>query len=335
MFESNHCPASLAYQERVHQLYAQYRSRGLALVLINPNNPRAVRLNELGYTDMNDSFDEMKVRAEFNKWTLPYLYDGETQTTAIKFGAVATPHIFIFDQQRKLAYQGAIDDSRNSAGVKQRYAADAIDALLAGRPVATRETRALGCSTKWLDRSLAGVADEMKAIQATPVALAPIDPAGLKALRANATTNKTMVVSFWRTGNRVAESQFADLQTTFRMYTLSPRPVDMVTVSLDAPERSAAVLAYLRSQYATTTNRQLASTDIAAMQAAFGLKWNAAQPFTVVIDPQGRVAYQREGRVDVRAVRTAILSTVPDNPTWPGIKAYYTDVLARMTAARR
>jgi len=55
----------------------------------------------------------------------------------------------------------------------------------------------------------------------------------------------------------------------------------------------------------------------------------------VVIDPQGRVAYQREGRVDVRAVRTAILSTVPDNPTWPGIKAYYTDVLARMTAARR
>jgi hypothetical protein len=330
MFESNHCPASLAYQERVHELLATYKTRGFGLMLINPNNPRAVRLNELGYTDMNDSFDEMKVRARFYNWTLPYLYDGETQTTGMKFGAVATPHIFIFDAERKLRYQGAIDDSRNSAGVKLRYAADAIEALLAGRQVATPETRALGCTTKWIDRSIAGVEDEMKAIQATPVSLTPIDAAGLKALRANATSNKTTIVSFWRTGDRLSEAQFADLQTSFRMYSLSPRPVDMVTVSLDAPDQSAKVLAYLKSQYATSTNRQFATTDVAPLQAAFGLKWNPSQAFTVIIDPAGNITYQKQGRIDIREVRRVVLTTVPDNPSWPGIQDYYKKVVARM-----
>ena len=174
----------------------------------------------------------------------------------------------------------------------------------------------------------------MKAIQTTPVSLAPIDAAGLKALRANATSNKTMVVSFWRLGNRLSEAQFADLQTTYRMYSLSPRPVDMVTVSTDSPEKEAAVLAYLKGQHATTTNRHLAPADTAAMQTAFGLKWNPVQPFTVVIDPSGRVAYQKQGAIDIREVRRVILSTVPDNPSWPGIKDYYTKVLARMAARR-
>jgi hypothetical protein len=304
------------------------------MILINPNNPRAVRLNELGYTDMSDSFEEMKVRAKFYGWTLPYLYDGETQTTAMKFGAVATPHIFLFDEQRKLRYQGAIDDSRNAANVKQHYAADAIEALLNGRPVATPETRALGCTTKWIDKAT-GVEEEMKAIQATPVTLTPIDAAGLKALRENATSNKTLIVSFWHTGNRLSEAQFADLQTSFRMYSLSPRPVDMVTVSTDAPNKSDAVLAYLKSQFATSTNRQLASTDMAAMQSAFGMKWNAAQPFTVVIDPSGKVAYQKEGAIDIREVRRVILSTVPDNPSWPMIQNYYKNVLAKMAAGKK
>jgi hypothetical protein len=335
MFESNHCPASLAYQDRVHELLAKYQDRGFRLILINPNNPKAVRLNELGYTDMSDSFEEMKVRARFYGWTLPYLYDGETQTIAMKFGAVATPHIFIFDEQRKLRYQGAIDDSRNSAGVKQRYAADAIEALLAGRPVPVAETRALGCSTKWISTSVAGVEDEMKAIQATPVSLTPIDGPGVEALRKNATSSKLVVVSFWRTGDRVSEKQFADLQTSYRMYAGSPRPVDFVTVSTDPMSRSAAVLAYLKGQAATTTNRQWASTDGAALQRAFGLKWNVNQPFTAVIDAGGNLVYQKAGAIDIREVRRVILSNIPDNPSWPGIKDHFKAVLERTASARR
>jgi len=329
MFESNHCPASIAYEHRVLDLYNKYRGQGVDVVAVNPNNPKAVRLNELGYTDMNDSFEEMKLRAAFMKLTWPYLYDGETQELAKKFGAVATPHIFVFDGERKLRYQGAIDDNRNRLNVKDKYAENAVEALLAGKPVPVAETRAPGCSTKWLTTSLTGVDEEMKKIQSTPVTLTPIDADALKALRANADTKKTMLVSFWQTGNKLSEQQFADLQTTYRMYAGSSRPMDMVTVSTDPASKSDAVLTYLKGQYATSTNKQL-STNVAAAQAAFGLKWNASQPFTVVIGPDGKVLYQKEGALDIYAVRRYILASIPENPAWPGVNEYYNSAIAMM-----
>ena len=333
MFESNHCPASIAYEHRMQELYEAYRKRGVQVVAINPNNPQAVRLNELGYTDMTDSFEEMKRRAAFMDLPWPYLYDGETQALSMKMGAVATPHIFVFDQDRKLRYQGGIDDSRAVAKVKERYAANAIDALLTGRPVSVAETRALGCSTKWIATSLAGVEEEMKTIQASPVTVSPIDQAGVKALRDNASSQKTLLVSFWQTGNPASRAQFKDLQTTYRMYNGSRRPMEMVTVSTDAAANGAAVLDVLKREYATTRNTQLA-TDVAAAQAAFGVKWNTAQPFTAVIGPDGKVLYQKEGRVDIYEVRRVILASFPDEPSWPGIRDYYTAAVAR-TAARK
>src|ERR1700730_2442623 len=133
LFESVLCPASINYEARAEQLYNDYRNKGVALVAINPNNPNAIRLNELGYTDMTDSLPEMKIRTAFRGITWPYLYDGDTQATSMTFGAVATPHIFIFDSERKLRYQGSIDDNQRPSDVKNNYARDAIDALLAGR----------------------------------------------------------------------------------------------------------------------------------------------------------------------------------------------------------
>src|SRR5207253_494783 len=65
VFESNHCPVSQLYEGRVEKLYADYRRKGVTLVAINPNNAKAVRLDELGYTDVTDSLDEMKIRAKF------------------------------------------------------------------------------------------------------------------------------------------------------------------------------------------------------------------------------------------------------------------------------
>jgi peroxiredoxin len=334
MFESNHCPASIAYEKRAHQLYDEFRTKGVQVVAINPNNPGAVRLNELGYTDMSDSFEEMKLRASFMALPWPYLYDGETQALSMKMGAVATPHVFIFDQDRKLRYQGAIDDSRAVAQVKERYAANAINALLSGVPVSVAETRAPGCSTKWLKTSIAGVEEEMKEIQSAPVTLSPIDNAGLKALRENATSQKTVVVSFWQTGDAVSRDQFDELQTSYRMYARSRRPMDMVTVETAGTGKSAAVLEFLKTQHATTRNTQLAP-DVTAMQEVFGLKWNASRPFTVVIAPDGTVLYQKEGRIDIYEVRRIILASFPDEPSWPGIKDYYREAVARTTAKKK
>ena len=100
--------------------------------------PRAVRLDELGYTDVTDSLPEMKIRAGFRGIAWPYLYDGETQALSMKFGAVATPHIFIFDQERKLRYQGRIDDNQREELVKTHDARERPRRAARGPPGAGR-----------------------------------------------------------------------------------------------------------------------------------------------------------------------------------------------------
>ena len=111
VFTSNHCPTAQAYEQRIKQMAADYADKGVALVAINPNNPAALSLDELRYTDLNDSLEDMKIRARERQFNFPYLYDGEQQKAAHAYGCLATPHVFIFDAERKLRYQGRIDDS--------------------------------------------------------------------------------------------------------------------------------------------------------------------------------------------------------------------------------
>ena len=324
VFESNHCPVSQLYEGRIEKLYADYRSKGVTLVAINPNNAKAVRLDELGYTDVTDSLPEMKIRAAFRGIDWPYLYDGETQTLSMKFGAVATPHIFLFDQQRKLRYQGRIDDNQREDLVKTQDARNAIDAMLAGKPVPVAETRAFGCTTKWMYKSQ-DVGREWARIQAEPVTVEMADADALKALRANG-TDKVTLVSFWSTGSKLSMDQFLDLETTYRMF--RQRAFNLVTVSTDAPAQSTAVMDFLKKQYASSPNKQFASADRAALQAAFGLKWNAAEPLTLVIAPGGEVLYQKAGKFDILEIRRSILAAMPDMRSYIGSKAYWMAAVA-------
>src|SRR5207237_3324650 len=126
------------YEGRIKQLVTDYKAKGVAIIAIMPNDPNSVRLDELGWTDLSDSFPEMKIRARDRNFNFPYLYDGDTEEVARTYGPVATPHAFIFDAARKLRYAGAIDDSERIEHVSRHYVRDALDALLAGHepPVA-------------------------------------------------------------------------------------------------------------------------------------------------------------------------------------------------------
>src|SRR4051812_11353787 len=111
IFTAVHCPTAEVYEGRIKKLVADYTPKGVAFAVIQPNNARALRLDEMGYTDLGDSLADMKTRAEHRAFNFPFLYDGETQETAAKFGPAATPHVFVFDQDRKLRYQGRVDSS--------------------------------------------------------------------------------------------------------------------------------------------------------------------------------------------------------------------------------
>ena len=324
VFECNHCPVSQLYEGRIAKLYKEYRSKGVAFVAINPNNPKSIRLNELGYTDVNDSLAEMKIRTAFRGSEWPYLYDGETQSVSSKFGVVATPHIFLFDQNRRLQYQGRIDDNQREDLVKSHDARNAIEAMLAGRPVALATTNAFGCTTKWMSKA-SGVAEEWAKIQAEPVTVDMVGAEDLKNLRANA-TGKVLLVSFWSTGCSTCVSQFLDLETTYRMYRL--RSFDFVTVATNPPADAPSVMEFLRTQHASSPNKQFASADAASLQSAWGAQWKLGAPFTMVLAPGGKVLYQKEGKLDILELRRVILANMPDTKSYFGQQAYWQAAVA-------
>jgi len=324
VFECNHCPVSQLYESRIEKLYRDYRNKGVSFVAINPNNPKSIRLNELGYTDVTDSLEEMKIRTAYRNIEWPYLYDGETQGVSIKFGVVATPHIYLFDQARRLQYQGRIDDNQREDMVKTEDARNALDAMLAGKPVPVTDTKAFGCTTKWMSKAT-GVEEEWAKIQAEPVNVDMVSADDLKKLRANQ-TGKVLLVSFWSTGCALCANQLFDLETTYRMYRL--RAFDFVTVSTDPPDQAAAVLAFLKKQYASSPNKQFASADVAGLQAAWGARWKPGMPYTAVIGTDGKLLYEKEGKIDILEVRRTILANMPDTKSYIGQQAYWQKAVA-------
>ena len=128
VFTANHCPTAQAYEQRIEKLQADFAPRGVQLVLVSPNDPLALRLDEQGYTDLGDTLEEMKLRAKDRGWTFPYLYDGETEAMSRRYGPVATPHVFVFDAERRLRFAGRVDDNENPAKATTADARDAIEA---------------------------------------------------------------------------------------------------------------------------------------------------------------------------------------------------------------
>jgi peroxiredoxin len=237
MFISNHCPTSQLYEGRMKKLVEDYKGKGVGFVAINPNDPKAVTLSELGYTDVTDSLESMKVRAAYNHFNFPYLYDGETQEVSQAYGAQATPHIFIFDKERKLRYDGRIDNSQRESAVKIQDARLALDAMLADKPVEVAHTPAFGCSTKWKSKIDTQVA-ELKKIEAEPVKLDRVSLADLKTMRSNP-GEKVLLVNFWSASCRACTAEMPGLIETWRMF--RRRDYDMVTVAMKGSEDQAAV----------------------------------------------------------------------------------------------
>ena len=318
MFICNHCPTSQLYDGRIKSLVSDYSGKGVAAVAIQPNDPKAILLSELGYTDVSDSLEEMKTRAAYRQFNFPYLYDGETQAVAQAYGPSATPHVFIFDRERKLRYEGRIDNSQRESLVKTQEARAALDALLAGRPVAVPHTPAFGCSTKWKSKIDSQLREKTR-IEAEPVKVEMVTAEGLKKLRAN-NTEKVLLVNFWATWCGPCLTEFPDIQTTWRMF--RRRDFDLVTVSANLPDEAAGVMKILRQEHASSRNLQFATDDTYGLQAAFDPKWEAGVPFTMVIAPGGRVLFQQQGEVDVLALRRVILANL-ENSTYVGHPAYW------------
>ncbi|AHM59964.1 alkyl hydroperoxide reductase [Flammeovirgaceae bacterium 311] len=304
IFTCNHCPTAQAYEDRMIQLANDYQHKGVALVAVSPNDPLAVRLDELGYSDMNDTFEEMQQRAKDKGYNFPYLYDGETQAMSAAYGPVATPHAFVFDQDRKLQYAGRLDVSEKPGSANSEDLRSALDAVLAGKAVPEPTTKTFGCSVKWSGKREDNQKTEEKWAE-EEASVEMIDREAIRRLVTSKSENLRLI-NVWATWCGPCVSEFPDFVDMSRMY--GGREFELITVSADKPDKKDKVLKFLNDKNAAaTTNYLFSEDDKYALIEAIDPDWQGALPYTILIKPNGEKVYAKQGTIDPHEMKKAIV----------------------------
>ena len=305
IFTCNHCPTAQAYEERIIQIDKDYSDQGVQLIAISPNDPLAVRLDELGYTDVGDTLEDMKYHAKRLGYEFPYLYDGETQRVSTEFGVLATPHVFVFDQKRQLRYNGRIDDA-DIKPPKSHDARNAIDALLANRQVGVETTRVFGCSTKWADkRKLAQ--ESIAKWDAEPVTLETIEAAKLAELVENGTENYRLV-NLWSINCAPCIAEQPEFVTINRMY--RKRHFEFISILTDDIDVSEHAIKILKKNKVSSTNLVFQGGSRDDLADIVDAKWQGPLPHTLLIAPGGKIVKRWAGAIDPQEVKTTLANTL-------------------------
>jgi len=301
IFTCNHCPTAQAYESRIKQLHADYRDKGVQLVAISPNDPLAVRLDELGYSDIGDSLEDMKIHAERRGFEFPYLFDGETQEASKAFGVLATPQVYIFDADRRLRYNGRIDDD-DIRPPKSHDTRNALDALLAGKPVPAETTRVFGCSTKWADKR-DSAEKSLQKWNAEPVTLDEIGADDLQKLIANDTENYRLI-NLWSITCIPCIAEQPEFVTINRMY--RRRHFELVTLTTDHVDQKAHALRFLKQNHVSCRNLIFTGGDRDELAEIVDPEWQGPLPYTILIAPGGEILHRWKGEIDPQQVKTTI-----------------------------
>lgn len=303
VFTCNHCPTAQAYEDRLIRFTSDYADKGVAVVGIMPNSTLAVLPEECGYTDLNDSFDEMKVRAAAKKFNFPYLYDGDDQGVALRYGPVATPHAFVFDSSRKLSYVGRLDGSEKPGSANAEDLRAAVDALLGGKPVAQAVNKAFGCSIKWGWKDEWGQKVEEEWNHKS-VALDKLDESEIRQLMRNK-SDKLRFINVWATWCAPCVAEYPSLVLLQRMY--GHRKFEFVSLSADKPKNADQTLEFLKEKHSAVKNYLFDGEDNYKLIDAVDSTWNGALPYSILVEPGGKVIYRSTGPVDLLELKRAIV----------------------------
>jgi len=304
IFTCNHCPTAQAYEDRMIALTKDYAAKSVQVVAISPNSPLGLLYEELGYSDLGDDFEDMKVRAKNKGYNFPYLYDGDTEKASIQYGPVATPHAFVFDKQRTLQYVGRIDDSEKPGTANAEDLRAAIDALLQDQKPILQETKTFGCSTKWAWKTQYKETVE-KEWAAKPVELNLVDSKTIIPILRNENTGKLRLINIWATWCGPCVIEYPDFIGLQRMY--GTRNFEFVSLSLDKPEHQDRALKFLKEKHSAVSNYIYSETDKYALIELVDPKWNGALPYTLLIEPNGNIIWRKQGEADFADLKRTIV----------------------------
>ncbi len=306
IFTCNHCPTSQAYEERIKDIVEDYKDKNVQIVAISPNSPLGILYEELGYSNLNDTYEDMILRAEEKIFNFPYLYDGDNQKISLQYGPVATPHCFVFGPNRTLQYVGRIDNSEKPGTANGGDLRQAIDHILGRKPLTTTITKTFGCSTKW------GWKTKMRkqVDQQWNTAIVNLEEKKLSDLNmiVNNSGSKLRLVNIWATWCAPCRLEYPEFVVIQRMF--GARDFEFISISADKIAKKEDALAFLTSVHSALPNYISTDDDKYRFIETIDPNWNGALPYTMLIEPGGQVVWSHQGEVDFQELK----QTIVDHP---------------------
>lgn len=302
VFTCNHCPTAQAYEDRLIKFTKEYKDKSVQVVAISPNSGLGLLLEECGYSDLNDSYEEMKIRAAHKGFNFPYLYDGDKHEASLKYGPVSTPHVFVFDKERKLQYAGRIDDKEKPGTGHAEDLIAAVEALLKNEAVKNPLTKTFGCSVKWAWKS-DWVQKVNRDWEEKAVTLEEIDEGGIAGLLKNDTENLRLI-NVWATWCAPCVIEYPELVKLQRMY--GNRNFEFVSISADNIENEDKVQEFLEKSNSAIANYISSIKDKYRLIESIDPEWDGALPYTILIEPGGKVIFKHQGIVDLLELKRKV-----------------------------
>jgi len=303
IFTCNHCPTAQAYEDRIIELVEDYKETNVRIIAISPNSVKALLLEEMGYSDLGDSYVEMQIRARDKRFNFLYLYDGDTQETSIKYGPVATPHAFVFDKERKLKYSGRLDNSEKPGTANADDLRSAIDAVMLNVEILEPITKTFGCSVKW-GWKMSWTNKVNEDWLNMPVALDEISDEGVRIMMNN-DSEKLWLINIWATWCGPCVIEYPEFIKIHRMY--MGRDFEFISLSADKIEQKEKALKFLQNKHSAVKNYIFSGNDIYKLISAVDPNWDGALPYTVLIEPDGEVVYKQMGSIDPQELKKVIV----------------------------
>ena len=303
VFLANHCPTSQGFEDQIMQVYEEYEPKGVAFVAISGTSPFGIRDDELGYTDVADSFDDMVIRAKDKGFKFPYLYDGDDQKVTMAYGPTATPHVFVFDENKIHRYNGRIGKKEWKEGQGENLR-NALEAVLNGTEIETPVTKAFGCNTKW-----SWLYEKNKKIKQwwmdTPIELTEINVAQVQELLKNDQSGKLCLINVWATWCGPCVTEYPELMAIYRSF--FQRDFEFISLCADKIKNKKKALKFLQKQKSHIKNYIFSGDDVYDLVEAVDPKWSAALPYTIIVEPGGKIVYRYQGLINPIELRRIIV----------------------------
>ncbi len=303
IFTCNHCPTSQAYEDRIIKLVDDYSNENVRIIAISPNSVKAMLPEELGFSDMGDSYEEMILRANYKKFNFLYLYDGDTQEASMNYGPESTPQVFVFDRERKLKYKGRIDKSEKPGTANANDLRIAMDAVLLDVDILDPLTKAFGCSVKWgwKNKWAEKISNDWAKM---PVEIDEISTNGVKVLMKNSSDN-LLLINIWATWCGPCVVEYPEFINMYRMYV--GRNFEFVSLCVDNLNQKDKALTFLKKYNSSVKNYIYNGGDIYKLIPTIDQGWSGALPYTILLEPGGKVVYNNAGMTNPQELKKVIV----------------------------